>query len=95
MVSMNDKMNELVQFSPVAGRLVLENVPGEASGKIEHENDIHAANGTDRTMYVYAPVSGCPDAKQNQVLIVLRDEDSEQSAETLLDRLGLKKLSEE
>ena len=95
MVSMNDKMNELVQFSPVAGRLVLENVPGRASQKVEHENDIHAANGTDRTMYVYAPVSGCPDAKQNQVLIVLRDEDSAQSAEALLDRLGLRKLSEE
>lgn len=92
---MNDKMNELVQFSPVAGKLVLENVSGETSKKVEHENDVHAANGADRTMYVYAPTSGCPDAKQCQVLMVLRDEDSEQSAARLLDQLGLQKLSEE
>ena len=40
---MNDKMNELVQFSPYAGRLFLETVSGETNKKVEHENDVHAA----------------------------------------------------
>lgn len=92
---MNDKMNELVQFSPVAGRLFLEKVPGEASRKIEHENDVLAADGADRTMYAYAPVSGCPDPKQCQVLMVLRDEQDASSAQELMDRLGLAQLAEE
>ena len=67
---MNDQMNELVQFSPVAGALFLESVSGETSRKIEHENDVHAADGQDRSMYIYAPKSGCPDAKQAQILMV-------------------------
>lgn len=92
---MNDKMNELVQFSPYAGTLYLENVAGETSKKIEHENDVKAGNGSDRTMYAYAPKSGCPDPKQGQVLMVLRDESDEASAQDLMEKLGLAQLAEE
>lgn len=92
---MIDNMNELTQFSACAGKLVLENVPGETSQKVEHENDIHAADGSDRTMYAYAPISGCPDPKQTQILMVLRDQDSEVSARELMKKLGLDKLAEE
>lgn len=92
---MNDKMNELVQFSPFAGRLFLETVSGETNQKVEHENDVHAADGADRTMYAYAPKSGCPDPKQAQVLMVLRSTGDEASAQELLDRLGLRTLAEE
>lgn len=92
---MNDKMNELVQFSPHAGTLYLEKVAGLTSRKIEHENDVHAADGTDRSMYAYAPRSGCPDPKQCQVLMVLRDESDEVSAAELMERLGLAKLAEQ
>lgn len=92
---MNDKMNELVQFSPFAGTLFLEQVAGEASKKIEHENDVNAGNGSERTMYAYAPVSGCPDSKQGQILMVLRDDATQASAEALMEELGLDKLAEE
>lgn len=91
---MNDQMNELVQFSPFAGSLFLETVPGEASKKVEHENDVHAADGLERAMYIYAPKSGCPDPKQCQVLMVLRGDDSEASARTLLEELKLAQLAE-
>lgn len=92
---MNDKMNELVQFSPYAGQLILERVSGETNKKVEHENDVHAADGTDRTMFAYAPKSGCPDPKQNQVLMVLRSGWDQASAEELMDHLNLKQLAEE
>jgi len=92
---MNDQMNPLTQFSPYAGRLFLETVPGETSKKVEHENDVSAADGADRSMYVYAPVSGCPDPKQNQVLMVLRDTADEESAQNLLTSLGLDRLAEQ
>lgn len=88
-------MNELVQFSPLAGKLTLVTVSGETSKKVEHENDVHAADGADRTMFAYASVSGCPDAKQNQILMVLRDEDTAESAEALMESLGLKDLCEQ
>ena len=91
---MNDQMNELTQFSPYAGQLVLETVPGETSRKVEHENDVNAADGADRSMYVYAPVSGCPDPKQNQVLMVLRNCTCENSARKVMEELGLDKLAE-
>jgi poly(3-hydroxybutyrate) depolymerase len=91
---MNDKMNELVQFSQFSGKLFLEEIPGVTSKKIEHENDVHAADGRDRDMYAYAPKSGCPDPKQNQVLMVLRDENDEESAQKLLDSLGIAELAE-
>ena len=92
---MNDPMNELTQFSPYAGELFLEAVAGETSRKVEHENDVSAADGTDRTMYVYAPKSGCPDAKQAQVLMVLRDGDDLESARSMLTSLRLDELAEQ
>ena len=90
---MNDQMNELTQFSPYAGQLILETVPGETSRKVEHENDVNAADGADRSMFVYAPASGCPDAKQAQVLMVLRDCGCQGSAQALMEELGLAELA--
>lgn len=92
---MFDAMEPLVQFSPLAGRLVEEIVPGEANTKAEFENDMAAANGTDRTMFGYAPLSGCPDSKQTQVLFVLRDGSGAASAQAVMDGLGLAQLAEE
>lgn len=92
---MNDKMDELVQFSPYAGELLLERVPGLTSRKIEHENDVTAGDGDERDMYVYVPRSGCPDAKQCQILMVLRDGRDRASAAELMDQLGLAELAEE
>ncbi|MCD8018373.1 MAG: prolyl oligopeptidase family serine peptidase [Clostridiales bacterium] len=92
---MNDKMNPLEQFSPFAGELTEELVPGETTKKIEHENAVIAASGSDRTMYCYAPKSGCPASKQTQILMVLRDDASRDSAEKLLKEWELDKLAEE
>lgn len=92
---MFDAMEPLVQFSPLAGRLVEEIVPGKANTKAEFENDMAAANGADRTMYGYAPLSGCPDSKQTQVLFVLRDGSDAASAQAVMDALGLARLAEE
>ena len=92
---MNDKMNPLVQFSPAAGRIAAEIVPGETNKTIEQENDVHAGNGADRTMFCYAPESGCPDPKQTQVVMVLRSGRDEESAAECMKRLGLDKLAEE
>lgn len=92
---MFDVMEPLTQFSPLAGRLVEEIVPGKANTKAEYENDMAAANGADRTMFGYAPRSGCPDSKQTQVLFVLRDGSDEASAQAAMDALGLDKLAEE
>lgn len=91
---MNDQMNPLVQFSPVAGHIVVESVPGEANKTLEQENDVHAGNGADRAMFCYAPKSGCPDPKQTQVLMVLRNDSSEESAAECIRRLGLDTLAE-
>lgn len=92
---MNDPMEPLVQFSPFAGELKAITVPGETSREVEHENDVFAADGTDRTMLCYAPRSGCPDAKQNQVLFVLRKDASLESARELMQRLRLDALAEQ
>jgi len=92
---MNDKMEELVQFSQLAGALVLETVAGESNLKVEYENEVRAGKGMDRTMYLFAPKSGCPDSKQCQVLMVLRDGSDETSALETLNRLELDRLSEE
>lgn len=92
---MNNKMEELVQFSPLAGSLVLELVAGQSGQTIEHENEVRAASGADRTMFCYAPVSGCPDSKQCQVLMVLRDGSDEASAKATLQQLKLDQLAEE
>lgn len=91
---MNDPMNEWTQFSPFAGRLYLQAVSGKASNKREPENDVHAVDGADRSMFAYAPVSGCPDAKQGQILMVLRGDASQESAQMLLETLGLRELAE-
>ena len=92
---MNDKMNPLVQFSDYAGKLTGEIVHGKADIRREAENDVSAKSGQDRSLYFYAPKSGCPHAKQNQVLMVLRDDASEASAQKLLEELKLDELSEE
>lgn len=92
---MIDTMNEITQFSPFAGDLLLEAIPGDTSGKREAENDAAAGVGCERTMYVYAPKSGCPDSKQCQVLMILRDSDSEASAQEVMARLELDQLAEE
>ncbi len=92
---MNDKMNELVQFSDNAGKLVLEKVAGEVSKKVEYENEVQAKSGIDRTMYCYVPETGCPDPKQCQVLMVLRDGSDEDSAQKVMENLKLKGLAED
>ena len=92
---MLDTMNEITQFSPYAGTLFLETVPGDTSAKHEAENEAAAGAGKERTMYCYAPVSGCPDFKQTQVLVVLRDGNDEASAKEVLRRLALDQLAEE
>ena len=92
---MNDRMEELVQFSPLAGALVLETVAGESNQKIEYENEVRVTAGKDRTMFLYAPKSGCPDSKQCQVLMVLRDGSDEASAQETLTGLELDLLAED
>ena len=92
---MNDKMNPRTQFSPLAGQLVLEQVPGVNKANWEPENDTAGGAGADRTMYVYAPKSGLPDPKQTQVVMVLRDATCECSAESIMKDLALDTLAEE
>ncbi|MBR4929022.1 MAG: hypothetical protein IKZ63_05905, partial [Oscillospiraceae bacterium] len=92
---MNNKMDPRVQFSALAGQLVLEQVPGVNKANWEPENDTAGGAGQDRTMYLYAPKSGLPDPKQTQVLLVLRDRNCECSAESLMKDLGLDTLAEE
>lgn len=91
---MRDTMNEITQFSPYAGGLFLETVPGDTTRR-EAENEADAAVGRERDMYVYAPVSGCHGPKQNQVLMVLRDSDTEASAREVMERYDLRALAEE
>jgi len=69
----NDTMNEITAFSPFGGRLVLEEVKGAQERANVPENSIETKAGDDRSMYVYVPASGCPDAKQTQVVMFLRD----------------------
>lgn len=92
---MKDTMNELVNFSPFGGKLLLEEVKGTTSGQINPENNVDVIAGMDRDMYVYIPKSGCPHAKQTQVLMVLRNENTDESAEKLMKRLQLDRLAEE
>ncbi len=92
---MIDKLNELTQFSKYAGKLFLQKVAGDITGRREAENNAEAGVGNDRNMYCYAPQSGCPHPKQCQVLMVLRDDNKEESAQKLLDELDLIKLAEE
>ncbi|WP_321970575.1 PHB depolymerase family esterase [Paratractidigestivibacter sp.] len=92
---MRNDFEPLVQRSALGGGLVREQVSGSTSGALNPENNVEVAVGSDRSMLVYAPKSGCPHAKQTQVLMVLRDEAGETSAREALDCLGLAALAEE
>jgi poly(hydroxyalkanoate) depolymerase family esterase len=92
---MNDPMNEITVFSPFGGTLILEEVKGANSSFQTPENSVSTHAGMDRSMYSYVPKSGCPDAKQCQVLMVLRDENDEKSAAELMKQLQLEQLAEE
>ena len=92
---MRDTMNPLVKFSPFGGELIEEVVKGTTSGNLNPENDVDVSVSQDRTMFAYVPKSGCPHPKQAQVLMVLRDEATRESAQALLDELGLAMLAED
>lgn len=92
---MNDTMNEITRFSPFGGQLIFEEVKGTTSGTINPENNVETAIGADRSMYSYVPRSGCPHAKQCQVLMMLRDDSTEESAMALMKKLKLDELAEE
>ncbi|MBR3385756.1 MAG: hypothetical protein IKG69_11230 [Atopobiaceae bacterium] len=92
---MRNDANPLVSFSPYGGTLVEEIVEGTTSGFLNPENDVDVSVSCDRSMFAYVPASGCPHPKQGQVLMVLRDEATEESAQALLDELGLAALAED
>lgn len=92
---MFDTMNEIVKYSPFGGQLIKEDVKGNVSGKLNPENDVHVTVGGDRSMFSYIPAGGCPHAKQAQVLMVLRNENTLESAEKLLKQLKLDALAQE
>ena len=92
---MNDKMNELVQHSRYEGTLFLQTVAGDISGRREAENNAFAQAGQERSMYAYAPKSGCPHPKQCQILMVLRDGSDEASAKAVMEKYRLDALAEE
>ncbi|MBQ9006105.1 MAG: alpha/beta fold hydrolase [Atopobiaceae bacterium] len=92
---MRNDVNPLVCHSPFGGELIEEQVLGTTSGKLNPENDVDVARGADRTMYSYVPKSGCPHPKQGQVLMVLRDDATFESAAALLEGLGLAELAED
>lgn len=92
---MVDKMNELIQHSKYEGTLFLQPVAGDISGRREAENNAVAGAGQERTMYAYAPKSGCPHPKQCQVLMVLRDGTDEASAKAVMEKYHLDALAEE
>ncbi|MGA9518598.1 MAG: PHB depolymerase family esterase [Trichococcus sp.] len=92
---MIDTMNEVTLVSPLGGKLFLEKVEGNVAAQNTPENNIEVAAGGNRTMYVYAPASGCFDPKQTQVLMILRDEADEESAARVMASYGLDKLAEE
>ena len=68
---MNDTMNEITAFSAL-----LEDVWCWRRSKVRRNArtcrgaGIETKAGDDRSMYVYVPASGCPDAKQTQVVDV-------------------------
>lgn len=92
---MIDTMNEVTEFSPLGGTLVLEEVKGVINAQKVPENGVETNIGKDRDMYVYVPSSGCFDAKQGQVMMVLRDNEEEQSVHDLMKAYGLAELAEE
>ena len=87
-------MNPLVQVSPTGGKLVLAAVAGTVNAAPNPENEVDAAAGAERSMYVYAPASGVPHPKQAAVLYVLRDGADEASARRAVDELALDVLAE-
>ena len=92
---MIDNLEEIERFSPYGGELILEEINGNDNKFETAENSVYTEKGLNRTMYSYIPKSGCPDAKQCQVLMVLRGENTRKSAEKLLVELKLKELAEE
>ena len=92
---MIDNLEEIERFSPYGGELILEEINGNDNKFETAENSVYTEKGLNRTIYSYIPKAGCPDAKQCQVLMVLRDENSKESAEKLLVELKLKELAEE
>lgn len=95
MIIMTDQFNEIVAFSPFGGQLIREEVKGSTPNRVEMENVLAVKGGSDRDMFVYVPASGCPDAKQCQVLMVLREDAEEQSARTAMEAYELGRLAEE
>lgn len=92
---MIDKMNELVQHKKHEGKLFLQEVVGDITGRREAENNVSAGVGCARDMYAYVPESGCPHPKQCQVLMVLRNASDEASALKILEEWKLDRLAEE
>ncbi len=92
---MTDALEEIEKFSPFGGNLILEEVNGETNKFETTENSVYTEKGINRTMYSFIPSTGCPDAKQCQVLMVLRNDDSKESAEKILEDYKLKELAEE
>ena len=92
---MRDAMNEVERFSPYGGQLILEEVLGSNNKFVTAENSVETDKGADRSMYSYIPASGCYDAKQCQVLMILRDEDSYESAYEVMKKYGLDALAED
>ncbi|MBQ6451506.1 MAG: hypothetical protein IJJ29_06250 [Solobacterium sp.] len=91
---MIDNFSELIKFSPFGGELVLEEVKGTTSGKLNPENDVDTVIGADRDMYAYIPKTGCPHAKQAQVFMVLRSCSCQKSAEEVMHKYKLDELAE-
>lgn len=92
---MIDQFNEITAFSPLGGQLIREDVKAGMPNRNEPENVLAAKGGSDRDMFVYVPSSGCPDAKQCQLLMVLRDDAGEDSARAAMEHYGLAKLAED
>lgn len=92
---MIDRFNEITAFSPFGGQLIHEDVKGATPKRVEMENVLAIKGGNDRDMYVYVPASGCPDAKQCQVLMILQDEPGEDSARRAMEEYQLAQLAED
>lgn len=92
---MYDQFNEIVAFSPFGGTLIREDVKGTVLKRVEMENVLEVRDGGDRDMFVYVPASGCPDAKQCQVLMILRDDAEEETARAAMETYELRQLAED
>lgn len=92
---MIDNMNERTQKKKYDGRLFLQRVSGDISGRREAENNVVAGAGAERDMYAYVPEAGCPHPKQCQVLMVLRNGADEASALAVMEKYHLDALAEE